>query len=179
MKYHADQSSESMRSIRFNKVSPDIIYAIFKTDGSFMTRVMIDFLDLPEQRPKFGRTAAIEMIRTKGNVFTGNQASYLLRNRIDNSPEIKHRPVGQFWIQKRGNYDVVHSYGIDATCLLTYFCFAYFPVCFVVIKVTRRVRKRHVLDTVKTDADSVTLKRKKNQHEDKKVALRVLSGVRC
>lgn len=54
MKYHVDQSSESMRSIRFNKASPDIIYAIFKTNGSFMIRVMIDFLDLPEQRPKFG-----------------------------------------------------------------------------------------------------------------------------
>lgn len=39
-----------MRSIRFNKVSPDVIYAIFKTNGSFMTRIMIDFLDLPEQK---------------------------------------------------------------------------------------------------------------------------------
>jgi len=94
MKYYANQPIEVMQSIRFNKIFPDIIYAIFKTNGSFMTRVMIDFLDLPEQRPKFGRTAAIEMIRTKGNVFTGNQASYLLRNRIDNGTEIKRRPAG-------------------------------------------------------------------------------------
>lgn len=33
------------------------------------------------------------MIRTKGNVFTGNQASYLLRKRADNSAEIKRRPA--------------------------------------------------------------------------------------
>jgi len=61
-----------------------------------MTRIMIDFLDLPNKRSKFGTgAAAVEMIRTKGNVFTGNQASYLLRNRTDNSAEIKRRPTGR------------------------------------------------------------------------------------
>jgi len=53
VKRRVDQSStELMWSIRFNEASPDVIYAIFKTNGSFMTRIMIDFLDLPEQKVK-------------------------------------------------------------------------------------------------------------------------------
>lgn len=56
-----------------------------------MTRIMIDFLDLPEQKVEIRQSAAIEMIRTRGNVFTTNQASYLLRNWTDNSAEIKRR----------------------------------------------------------------------------------------
>lgn len=75
----------------------------------------------------------------------------LLRSRTDNRTEIK-RPAGR--LQKRGNYDAVRPYGMDATRSLTYFCSAYFPVYFVVIKITRAETGNDVLlHTAETGAD--------------------------
>lgn len=69
---------ELMRSIRFNKVSPRCDLRDFQNE-----RLVYDTHN--DRFPRFARTKGrnsasrpVEMIRARGNVFTGNQASYFI-----------------------------------------------------------------------------------------------------
>lgn len=96
----------------------------FKTNGSFVTRIMIDFLDLPEQKLEIRQSAAIEKWLGREGKCIYNESSILFITQLDRQWRRNKAPITK--TRKLLRRSSVRN--VSVFCL----------VCFIVIKITRR-----------------------------------------